>query len=107
MNYVYWRLRAQFEQEEDALQGHALFYAGDTAYAEAKLGPAKAAYEKGFARWRKVLDRHPTLIEDRLTTDDLLDAVKKYKTILSQMDQKLPGDFILNDVIKARPDRQQ
>lgn len=107
VNYEYWRLRAQFEQEEDALQGHALTYAGDVAYADAKLAPAKAAYEKGFAHWRKVLDRHPALVDDKITTDDLLDAVKKYKAILAQMDLKLPENFILADVIKARPDRQQ
>lgn len=106
VNFDYWKLRAEFEQEDATLKARALLYAADAAMAEARLLPAKEGYEQGFAQWRKVLDKYPQLVQDRNTGDDLLDAIKRYRQLLGQLDEKFPEKFILQDFLDTHPERQ-
>jgi hypothetical protein len=74
---------------------------GRTAFREADLPKAKRLYEEGFAEWRKVIDKYPSILsEDETTGGDLLDFVKRYRTVLEQLDEKLGEDFPLWDVIE-------
>lgn len=105
VNYVYWRLRAQVEQTDEMLNARRLIHQGDRAYSEASLEAARNAYDQGFALWRKVLDKNPSLIPDQTAGDDLMDVIKRYRRILGQLDEPFPQPFILQDVIDAHQQR--
>ena len=106
VNFVYWRLRAEVEQTDEMLAARKLIHQGDQAYAEASLEDARNAYQQGLEGWRKVLDKHPSLIPDQTTADDLLNVIKRYRRVLSQLDEPFPEKFILQDVLDAQQ-RQQ
>jgi hypothetical protein len=99
VNFMYWRLRAQVEQTEDALNARKFIYQGDRAFRDGDLVTAKTAYNQGLAAWRKVLDNFPQLVEDELTGSDLMDIVKQYQRILQQLDEPVPENFILQDIV--------
>jgi len=106
VNYDYWKLRTQFEQQDETIQARSLLHAADAALAEAKLVPAKQAFEEGFVQWRKVLDKFPKLRDDRNTSDDLMEVIKRYKQLLAQLDEKFPEKFVLQDIVDANKDRE-
>ena len=100
VNYDYWRLRADVEQTPELVAAREAIYAGDRAFAAANLESARAAYDRGFAGWRKVLDRHPSLVKDITTGQDLMEVINRYRELLRRSDVPFPKDFILSDVIK-------
>ena len=104
VNYLYWQLRAKVEQTDEMLSARKSVYEGDQAFADAKLLPAKEAYDRGLAAWRKVLDQFPSLIPDQTTGEDLMDVINRYRRILSQLDEKMPEPFILQDIIDKHGD---
>jgi len=106
VNYDYWRLRAQVERTDEQLAAREAIYRADRYFADGEPVPARKAYEQGFALWRKVLDRFPTLVSDRLTLDDLGDVFKHYKRTLDQLDEPFPKNFILQDIVKQRALRE-
>ena len=106
VNFVYWRLRALVEQSDDAVEARRLIYQGDRALSEGDLVAARDAYRQGLATWRKVLNAHPELIPDQTTGEDLMDAIKRYRRILSQLDEPFPEKFILQDIIDQHEQRE-
>ncbi len=101
VNFVYWRLRAQVEETDDMLTARKLIHQGDQWYSEGDLMAARTAYAQGLAGWRKVLDKAPSLVADVTTSEDLTDVIKRYRRLLSQLDEPFPEKFILQDVINA------
>lgn len=99
VNFGYWRLRAEVEQSDDLLNARRLLNQGDRAYSEGDLVAARNAYQQGLADWRKVLDQSPSMIPDQTAGDDLVDVIKRYRRILSQLDEPFPEPFILQDVL--------
>ena len=103
LNFAYWERHSLTEQDDDLLAAHEAIYAGDQAFADGDLKPAKEAYGKGFDAWRKVLDKRTGhwMLDDHLSIDNLMDIIKAYKRILDKSDEQFPaGGFILEDVIK-------
>ncbi len=90
VNFIYWRLRAQVEQTDEALNARKFIYQGDRAFRDGDLTAARTAYEQGFRLWRQVLDKFPALVEDDITGSDLMDFVKQYRKILNQLDEPFP-----------------
>ncbi len=101
IGWDYWKSRAEWEQEDDTLHARAEIYAGDQAFADARVVPAREAYDRGLAAWRKVLDKRPVLAMMTQTRSELMDIINRYREILSKREEKFPSDFILKDVIKA------
>ena len=100
-NYDYWQTRADFEQTGDALAARKLMFEGRKAFREADLPTAKKLYQEGFAKWRAVIDKFPTILSDEETTGgDLVDFIKRYRNVLDQLDEKLGEDFPLWDVLE-------
>jgi hypothetical protein len=99
VNFEYWRLRAEVEQNDETLTARKLIYQGDRAFENGDLTTARDLYEKGLAAWRKVLDRFPALLDEGTTGEDLLLVIQRYQQILGQLDEKMPQPFILQDVI--------
>jgi hypothetical protein len=95
-----WTLRAQWEQEDEAISARAEIYAGDQAFADARVVPARQAYDRGLAAWRKVLDTRPVLLQSTAIRTELLGVVNNYKTILAKREETLPLHFVLHDVVE-------
>lgn len=102
VNFTYWRLRAEVEQQDDTLAARKSIYEGDQAFEDGDLIAARDSYEKGLTAWRAVLDRYPALLEEGTTSDDLIDVIQRYQQILGQLDEKMPDPFILQDVIDSQ-----
>lgn len=101
-NYDYWLTRSQFEQTEDAIKARQLIFRGRKAFRK-DLDPveAKRLYEEGLARWRKVLDAYPVLLdEDGNTGEDVFIFIEQYNRVLQQLDEEIPDDFPLWDIIE-------
>ncbi len=101
INFVYWRLRAEVEQTEELLAARKALHQGDQAYADTDLIAARNAYRQGLQGWRSVLDKHPSLVKEEITGNDLMDVIKRYRRILGQLDEPFPEKFILQDVLDA------
>jgi hypothetical protein len=101
VGWDHWQLRAHWEQEEESLRARGEIYAGDQYFADARVVPARAAYDRGLAAWRKVLDKHPILVNEPATRGDLMEIVKRYQEILSKREEKLPANFILKDIVES------
>jgi len=105
VNFVYWRMRAEVEQTDDMLTTRKLIYQGDRALADNELVAARNAYNQGFAGWRKVLDKFPAMGTDTAAGEDLMDMIRRYRRILSLLDETFPEKFILQDIIDAHETR--
>ena len=99
--YDYWLLRCQIEPNDDTLEARKLIYEGDQAFNAAQLVKSRDLYVQGLARWRQVLDSHPKLLDDSSMTDPLMDSIKRYRSVLHQLDERFPQPFILQDVMDA------
>jgi hypothetical protein len=99
VNFVYWRLRADVEQTDEMLATRKAIYQGNRAYAEGDLVAARNNYQQGLAGWRKVIDRAKGILLDPTSSDELMEVIQHYRRILSQLDEKFPRPFILQDVI--------
>jgi hypothetical protein len=111
VNFVYWRTRAESEQTPTMVDAHRLVYEAQKAYDEARLvtttdpatgkeSPgAKELYEEAFANWAEVFEKYPLMLENP-ETEDLLEHVGNYRSVLDQLDQTLPADFALYEVIR-------
>ncbi len=100
VNYLYWRTRAQFEQTPEALVAHELVYEADRALDEADIIVAQKKYERALAHWRTVIDNFPRIKEDSVTGDNLMDIVKRYHRLLSELNESFPEDFPLWDLLE-------
>ena len=100
-NYDYWQTRTDFEQTENALSARELMFRAKKAFEDADLLTAKKLYDEGFAKWRLVIDEFPSILDQDATTgDDLMDFIKRYRDVLDQLDQQLPDDFPLWEVVE-------
>lgn len=100
-NYDYWQTRADFEQTPNAIDARKLMFEGRQKFRAADLPAAKKAYEEGFAKWRALINEFPAIMDEEATTGgDLIDFIKRYRTVLDQLDEKIPDNFPLWEVIE-------
>jgi hypothetical protein len=101
-NFPYWDARAKSEQDSTMLKARQLIFRGDQKSAEGELQAARDAYEEGFRAWRRALDGHREYVKDLTVGEDLMDAIKRYRRVLGQLDERFPEPFILQDLIDAQ-----
>jgi hypothetical protein len=100
-NYDYWENRAAFEQTTDALEARELMFEARKVFRIADYQNARKLYEKGFAKWRMVIDKFPSILDEEQTLgSDILDYVKAYHRVLDQFEERLPENFPLWDVVE-------
>lgn len=99
VNFDFWRATCETEVTEPALRAREAAWRAEREFENARLQPAKKAYEEAFAAWREVLDASPVLREDHLTAEDLAELVGRYRKVLDQLDEKFPKPFVLQDVL--------
>jgi hypothetical protein len=101
VNYKYWKLRCDFEPQDNTLEARKLTYDGDQAFTSAQLLAARDKYVESLKKWRLVLDAYPQLLEDQITVEELAESVDRYRGVLQQLDEKLPEPFVLQDLLDA------
>jgi hypothetical protein len=100
VNFNYWAERAVLEQETEARLARQHVHRATVAYHDADLVRARSLYDRSFAEWRKVIDRHPVLTDDP-TGLLMIDAIHQYEHTLDQLDEPFPKDFILDNLRKS------
>ena len=100
VNFDVWRATCEAEVTEAAIKAREATWRAERDFENAKLLPAKQAYEEAFAAWREVLDGSPVLRADSITADDICEVVDRYRKVLEQLDEPFPKPFILEDMLK-------
>ena len=100
VNFDVWRATCEAEVTEPAIKAREATWRAERDFENAKLLPAKQAYEEAFAAWREVLDASPVLRADSITAVDLCEIVDRYRKVLDQLDEPFPKPFILEDMLK-------
>ena len=86
------------EQTEEALTARQLLY---QALRDSDDSPwkARAKFDDAFARWRKILDKYPTMIDDQ-TAYEVKDQIDVYRAVLKQLDEPFDrSKFVLRDLL--------
>lgn len=106
-NYEFWENSCNFEPTTNAIEARKAMFNAKKARLAADVTTAKKLYKEGFEKWRLVIDEFPLIMNDEATTgDDIVDYIKEYKETLEQLDETIPEDFPLWDVIE-KFDREQ
>jgi hypothetical protein len=106
VNFEYWTVRCAAEQTKVAVEAREFLYKAKQAYDAAELDDARKFFESSWHAWRKLYDQYPRLLDD-LSAEELADGIKQYQRLLQQLDEKLPADFPLGDILKMRQDRDE
>jgi hypothetical protein len=101
INYPYWQARCGAEQTRTAVDARQYLYDAGKYLDDADLVNARKTYELAWQGWREIFDQYPLLM-DNVTTDELYDAIKRYRQLLQQLDEEMPEDFILRDLVEMR-----
>ena len=99
VNFDYWRATCEMSVTDLALQAREATWRAEKDYEEARLQPAKQAFEEAFKAWRKVLDDSDVLRKDAMTQEDIIEIIDIYRELLEQLDEPFPQPFILDDVL--------
>ncbi|TWT48538.1 hypothetical protein [Botrimarina hoheduenensis] len=101
-NFDYWMLRSQFEQSKAAVNARELIFRARQAFDQrADVEQAKQLYEQAFARWADVFAEFPQLSDpDGTTGDDVMYMIYDYNRVLEQLDEEVPEDFPLWNIIE-------
>jgi hypothetical protein len=99
VNFDFWRATCETEVTEPMLRAREAAWRAEREFENARLQPARKAYEEAFAAWREVLDGSATLHEDQLTAEDLAELVGRYRKVLDQLDEPFPKPFVLQDML--------
>jgi hypothetical protein len=101
VSFANWRRTATLEQMAETRAAREAAYLAREAYREGEQQKAKRLYADSFRLWRRVFDdkRWPDLIKDEVFCDDVVDAMKRYRKVLASMDEKIPADFPLKELL--------
>lgn len=92
MNYDYWQLRCEAEQDDFMIEARRLLYDAKQLYEESDLDGEIAKYRQAFAKWRDVYDKYPKLVDD-VSSDEVLVAIDRFRIATDQ--SMLPPEFPL------------
>ena len=99
VNFDFWRASCEAGITEDLLIAREATWRAQRDFENARLQPAKEAFEEAFAAWRRVLDEYAVLRNDDMTADDIKEVVDRYRQVLDQLDETFPSPFILQDML--------
>ncbi len=99
VNFDYWKTRCEVEQLDEANIARKHLFHGDKDFRDAHLLDAKKNYELAWDAWAKIYEQYPSLLED-VGAEDAVDAIKRYVSLLGQLDEAFPADFKLKPLIE-------
>ena len=105
VNFRYWKDRALAESEWDTIYAREHFYKGIARYEQGDPETAKGHFEKGLELWKNVLDqqRFRRVRDDDFTAEHTAGIVRRYLTVLQQLDEKPPEPVPFEDYLKRVP----
>jgi hypothetical protein len=98
VNYAYWDMRAEAEQEEILVDARRLMYEGNALIDVADVKGAVDKFEAAWRRWDKVFRYYPMMITEDVG-EDVAKSINRYKKLI---DQDLDSSFILWDFVSIR-----
>lgn len=98
VNFNYWKARCSVEQLERTVNARRHVFAAKQLVEEADLDAAKQEFELAWQDWAATLQEHRELV-DQLTEDDLVEDIQEYIKLLGQLDEELPPNFALQEVL--------
>jgi len=99
VNFDYWMTRCRVEQLEEANQARKYLYQAEDHFKNARLEFAEQDYEIAWDAWAKIYQQYPQL-RDVVGAEDVVDAIKRYTSLLGQLDRPFPTDFKLKELVK-------
>lgn len=110
VNYDYWKTRCEVEMTALADQARQLVSEADDLRDKAIIVSssgqrgAKETYEEAWNAWAQLFKQHPDLLDD-IMAEELVPSIQHYEEVLSQLDEKFPEDFILQEILVRHDDR--
>jgi hypothetical protein len=102
VNYDYWELRCEVEQQDTAIAARRNVFEGDQAYESSDLDTMRVKYEAAWDEWATIFEKYPTLMEDT-TAEDLMISLRRYAWLLNQLDEPFPpADFKLQPLLDVQ-----
>jgi len=101
INYPYWQMLAQAEQEERTVRARRLVYEAEQANRQAELDKAIDLYEQAFEIWAEIFDDYPILTVDD-TAEDLYESIRRYMVVKDS--EELSDDFPLKVFVEIIED---
>ena len=89
VNFIYWRTRCEVEKTDLAIEARKYLYEADQAYRDADLLSARDLYEEAWERWAQIHRENPVLADD-VTAEDMVDPLKRYRTLLGHFEETFP-----------------
>ncbi len=100
IRFAGWKMRVLAEAEPQAVATHRYLAEAQYAHRRGRLLPAKQAYERAFAAWRAILEKHPQMMDEIVTSHDMLDRIDAYRRLVEvDLDGQFPTDFVLQNVL--------
>jgi hypothetical protein len=103
VNFNYWKARCAVEQLPRTVNARRHVFEAKRLREEALLDEAKQEFELAWQDWAATLKEHRELV-DELTEDDLVEDIQAYVKLLGQLDEKLPANFALQEVMAKYAD---
>jgi hypothetical protein len=100
VNLDIWQATCESEITEPAIRTREAIWRAEKDFQNAKLQPAKMAYEEAFAAWREVFDASPVLHADDMMKYEVTEIVDRYRKVLDQLDEPFPNPFVLQDMLR-------
>jgi len=98
VNFEYWRARCEVEQLPETVMARRHVYDAKRFKDDADLDAARREFESAWQLWGGILGEHADLV-NQLTDEDLVEDVQAYVQLLGQLDEQLPKDFVLQDLL--------
>ncbi|MEX2186405.1 MAG: hypothetical protein WD875_06415 [Pirellulales bacterium] len=100
VRFLGWKMRIQAEAEPEAVAAHRYLAEAQHAHRRGQLEPAKNLYERGFASWKALLENYPDMMDEIVTSHDMLDEIDAYRRLIEQdLDGEFPRAFVLQNVL--------
>ncbi|MEO8494443.1 MAG: hypothetical protein ABI614_05205, partial [Planctomycetota bacterium] len=98
VNFNYWKARCAVEQLEKTVNARRHVFAAKEFVETAELDAAKKEFELAWQDWGATFQEHRELVNE-LTEDDLVEDIREYIKLLGQLDEELPANFALKEIL--------
>jgi hypothetical protein len=98
VNYAYWEVRAQAEQQSMMVEARRLLFEANKMIDVADIKGATEKYEAAFVRWDKVFRYYPVVMTEDVG-EEVLKSINRYKKLI---DEELDERFVLFEFMQFR-----
>ncbi|MDA1054814.1 MAG: hypothetical protein O3C40_30680 [Planctomycetota bacterium] len=98
VNFNYWKARCGVEQLPRTVNARRHVFEAKRLMEQASIDEAKEEFELAWQDWGVTFREHRELVNE-LTDDDLFEDIQEYMKLLGQLDEELPPDFALREIV--------